>query len=137
MSGRWPNWGTGRAQRLEQQDVLGRVGEVVLAADDVRDGHGRVVDGHREVVEGRAVRAHDHQVAAEGVGVDLDVAANDVVEGDGAARRDAEADYRPAALGFEGVSLSRGQVGATAVVVGRLTGRLLRLRSASSSSDVQ
>ena len=32
------------AERPEEQDVLGRVGEVVLAADDVADGHRGVVD---------------------------------------------------------------------------------------------
>ena len=40
----------GGAERLEQQDVLGGVGEVVLAADDVADRHRRVVHRHGEVV---------------------------------------------------------------------------------------
>ena len=41
----------------------------------------------REVVERRAVRADDDEVAAERVGVDRDVAADDVVELDHARRR--------------------------------------------------
>ena len=44
------------AQRPEQQDVLGRVREVVLAADDVGDLHRRVVDDDREVVQRRCRR---------------------------------------------------------------------------------
>ena len=75
------------AERPEQQDVLGRVREVVLAADDVADLHRRVVDDHREVVERRAVGADDDEVAAEVGDVDLDAAADDVVEGDDARRR--------------------------------------------------
>ena len=51
-----------RAQRLEHQQLLGRVGEVVLAAHDVRDAGVEVVDGDREVVERRAVGAGDHRV---------------------------------------------------------------------------
>ena len=116
-----------RAHRLEQQDVLGRVGEMVLAADDVADGHRGVVDGHGEVVERRAVRAHDHQVAAEGVRVDLHVAANDVVEDDCPVRRNAEANHRAPTRGFEGDALGSGQVGATAAVARSLPGCLLAL----------
>ena len=82
-------------ERPEQQDVLGRVREVVLAADDVADLHRGVVDDDREVVERRAVGADDDEVAAEVGGVDLDAAADDVVERDDALP-DAEAD-EPAA----------------------------------------
>ena len=39
------------AEGPEEQHVLGRVGEVVLAADDVADAHGHVVDHDHEVVE--------------------------------------------------------------------------------------
>ena len=72
------------AQRLEQQDVLGRVADVVLAADHVADGHRRVVDHHREVVERRAVGPDDDEVAAEVGGVDLDPVADEVVPADDA-----------------------------------------------------
>ena len=44
------------AQRSEQEDVLGRVREVVLAADDVGHLHRRVVDDDREVVQRRCRR---------------------------------------------------------------------------------
>ena len=79
--------------RAEKQDVLGRVGQVILAADDVADLHVRVIDANREVVERRAVRSDDDQIAAQRLGVDLDVAADDVVERDDAFT-DAEPDDR-------------------------------------------
>ncbi len=63
---------------------LGVLREVVLAADDVADPHRRVVDDDREVVERRPVGADDDEVAAEVRDVDLDAAADDVVEGDDA-----------------------------------------------------
>ena len=87
------------AERAEQEDVLRRVREVVLAADDVADLHRRVVDDDREVVERRAVAADDHEVAAEVGDVELDAAADDVVEGD-QALADAEPEGRRTALGF-------------------------------------
>ena len=79
------------AERAEHQDLLRRVREVVLAADDVADLHRGVVDHDREVVERRAVAADDDEVAAEVRDVDLDPAADDVVEGDDAGP-DPEAD---------------------------------------------
>ena len=45
----------GRAERLEEQHVLRRVGDVVVAADHVRDRHVHVVHDHRQVV-GRDAR---------------------------------------------------------------------------------
>ena len=68
-----------RAERLEHQQLLGRVGEVVLAADDVRDLGVEVVDRDREVVEHRAVGAGDHRIVEAGVGK-RGVAADHVVD---------------------------------------------------------
>ena len=59
------------AERPEEQDVLGRVGDVVLAADDVADRHVGVVDDDHEVVERRAIAADDDQVAAQVVRVEI------------------------------------------------------------------
>ena len=112
------------AHRPEQQDVLGRVRQVILAADDVADLHVGVVDADREVVERRAVGADDDQVAAERRRVDLDVAADDVVERDDPLP-DAEADDRLAALGLARGALLRRQVRAAADVVRWLVGGLL------------
>ena len=84
----------------EQQDVLGHVAEVILAPDDVADPHRHVVDDVREVEQRGAVGADDHEVAAERLGGDLDVAADHVVERDDLLA-DAEPDHRPPALGLE------------------------------------
>ena len=114
------------AERPEQQDVLGRVRDVVLAADDVGHLHRRVVDDHDEVVERRAVVADDHEVAADVRDVDLDVAADDVIPGDDALA-DAEPQGGGAALGLERGALTWRQARAAAVVAGRQLGRLLAL----------
>jgi len=55
------------AQRAQDEHLLGRVGEVVVAAHDVGDPHLRVVDRDGEVVERRAVAARDHEVVLGGV----------------------------------------------------------------------
>ena len=67
------------AERPDQGDVLGRVRDVVLAADDVADLHLLVVDHDHEVVQRRAIGAHDDEVAEQAV-VELDLAADQVVE---------------------------------------------------------
>jgi hypothetical protein len=88
------------AKGPEQEDVLRRVGEVVLATDHVRDLHRRVVDDDREVVERRAVVPNDHEVATQVRDVDLDPASNDVVERDHPLA-DAEPEGAAAPLGLE------------------------------------
>ena len=124
MSGRWANCRRLVAERPEQQDVLRRVREVVLAADDVGDLHRGVVDDDREVVERRAVGADDDEVAAEVRDVDLDPAADDVVDADDALA-DPEAERRLAALGLEGAPAPPGvRLRAAAAVAGRQLRRL-------------
>jgi hypothetical protein len=92
------------AERAEQEDVLRRVREMVLAPDHVADAHRRIVDDDREVVERRAVGPDDDEVAAQGTRVDLDVAADDVVEGDHApTERMSAPDPRPRRPPFGGV----------------------------------
>ncbi len=68
-----------RAERLEHEQLLGRVGEVVLAAHDVRDVRVEVVDGDGEVVEDAAVGARDDRVVEVHVG-ERRVAADEVVD---------------------------------------------------------
>ena len=116
----------GVSERPEQEDVLGRVGEVVLTADDVADLHGRVVDDDGEVVQRRAVRPDDDEIAAEVGHVDLDPSAHDVVEGDDALT-DAEAQDRAPALGLALGPFVGRQVRAATDVAGRQLGRLERL----------
>ena len=57
-----------RAERLEHEQLLRRVGEVVLAAHDVRDLRVEVVDRDGEVVEDAAVGARDDGVVEMHVG---------------------------------------------------------------------
>ena len=52
-----------RAQGAQQEQVAGRVREMILAAHDVRDAEIAVVDGGREVERRPPVRAHEHEVA--------------------------------------------------------------------------
>ncbi len=71
-------------------------------------------------------RADDDEVAAEVADVELDVAADDVVEGDDALA-DAEAERAAPALGLAGAPLLGRQVRAPPDVARRLLGRLLGL----------
>ena len=114
------------AERPEEQDVLGRVREMVLAPDHVGHLHRRIVDDDREVVERRAVAADDHEIAAEVRDVDLDPSADDVVEGDHAGP-DPEADGRRTTLGLARGALVGRQRGTPADVAGWLPGRFLGL----------
>ena len=68
-----------RAERLEHEQLLRRVREVVLAAHDVRDAGVEVVDRDGEVVEDRAVRACDHRVVHVDV-LEARLAADHVVD---------------------------------------------------------
>ena len=77
----WPKHRLAIAEGSDQRDVLRCVAQVVLATDDVGDRHRLVVDHHDEVVERHPVAAHDHEVAQQGV-VELDLAADQVVEAD-------------------------------------------------------
>ena len=55
------------AQGLQDQQLLGRVGQVVLAAHHVGDPGVEVIDGDGEVVERRAVGAGDDRIVEVGV----------------------------------------------------------------------
>ena len=76
--------GHGEPEGLVDEDLLGRVGQVVVAADHVRDAHVRVVAHHGEVVGGAPVGAHDDHVV-HGLCGEAHVAVHRVVELDGAA----------------------------------------------------
>ena len=83
----------GDAERLIKLDVLGRVGKMVLAADDVADPHLDVVHDVDEMENPRAVRAADRHVGLhvaeriDGLGaIHLHATANEVVHDDQLAR---------------------------------------------------
>src|SRR5690606_31957226 len=66
------------AERFEDLDLHGRVRDVILAADDVRDGEVDVVDDAGEGIERRAVGA-DQNGIGERADVDRLLAAHDVM----------------------------------------------------------
>ena len=111
------------AQSPEEQDVLGRIAQVILAPDDVSDPHRRVVDHDGEVIERRAVAPDDHEVAAQVGHIDLDPAADDVIEPDDPLT-DPEAEGGRPVLGGERGAFRLGQLRAAAVVARRQLGRL-------------
>ncbi len=78
---RCANVGNRRAERAKERDVLGRVGEVVVPPDDVRDAHLRVVHADAEVVQRVPVGAHEDEIV-QGLGRELDAAADQVVDDD-------------------------------------------------------
>jgi hypothetical protein len=61
--------------------VLGRVREVIVAAEHVRDPHVGVVHADGEVVERVPVGAHEHEVV-QGIGGELDAPPDQVVHDD-------------------------------------------------------
>ena len=50
-------------ERIEQHQLARRVGQVIVAAQHVRDAHGGIVDGVAEEERGRAVLAPDDEIA--------------------------------------------------------------------------
>ena len=88
----------GGAGGLEHEQLLGGVGEVVLAAHHVRDPCVEIVDRDGEVVEHRAVGAGDHRVVQMDV-LEAGVAADHVVDDRGALVGHAQA-HRPLRLGL-------------------------------------
>ena len=118
------------AEGVDDQQVLRRAVDVVLAADHVGDAHERVVDRVGEQEHRRAVRAEEDEVLEGGVG-ELDVAADEVVEAGRAVVGGAEA-QRPPVAGLEA------PVAAAAVVARRaaaLLGPRLDVLGACSRSS--
>ena len=73
--------GHGRAEGLVDHDLARRVGQMVVAADDVGNLHHGVIDDSREVIRGRAVGAEDDEVV-ELLGVEGHLAVDGVVDDD-------------------------------------------------------
>ena len=100
------------AQRLVEQNLLGRVRNMIGAADDVGDPHIHVVGDHAQVVGGTAIGAQQHEVFQFGVG-ELYSAENGVVEKRAARLGHGKADGRglscsPAAGAFFARNLAAG-----------------------------
>ena len=102
--------GQGAAQGLVDEDLLGRVVLVVVAANDVGHAHERVVHDYGHLVDGRTVCAADDEVV-HFLHVPGDGALDDVVKNDFSRQRGFEADH-PAR------SRAKAQLAAFAVVLG-------------------
>ena len=107
--------GLGESQGGVHDGLGGHVREPLGAADDMADPHQAVVDHDGEVVGGPAVGAAD-DVVAEPLGVDADVAADQVVRDDHALVGYAQPHRGGAAGRLGGASLGGRQVTAAAVV---------------------
>ena len=81
------------AQRLVEQDLLGRIGNMIGAADDVGDAHVHIVGDHAQVIGGAAVGAQQHEVFQLSVG-ELHAAEDGVVESGAAGFGDGKAHGR-------------------------------------------
>ena len=68
-------------QDLENLHLHGRIGDMVLTADHMRDVEIDVIDDGRQRIEIAPVLAHQHRVG-EGRGVDMAVAAHEIVPAD-------------------------------------------------------
>ena len=97
------------AERPQHEQLLRRVGEVVVAADDLGDPHLGVVDGDREVVEDGAVGAGDDEVVVGGVG-EGDRAVDQVLDDRLAVVGDAQADGGAGLLGRRAAVAAAGAV---------------------------
>ena len=80
-------------ERLVEQNLPGRIRNVILSPNHVRHFHQRIVDDDGEVVRGMAIGADDDGIANH-VGLEPDVAAHRVGEHDVALFRHAKADGR-------------------------------------------
>ena len=135
-----------RPERLEHEELLGRVREVILAAHDVGDGGVEVVDRDGEVVEDGQVRSGDHRVVEMDVG-ERRVAADEVVHdgraivGHAQAHRALGFDHaaKPAVgamLGLVGVDLGlRGRAAVRVALVEELRQNLLMAIGARHLAD--
>ncbi len=115
----------GAGERLENLDLHGGIGDMILAADDVRDAEVDVVDHRGKGVEISSVLAPQHRVG-ERSAIDMALAAHHVVP---AHRRrvEAETPMRPAARRFERGAFGVAQAQGRAVVDRRAAQRLLAL----------
>ena len=95
-SARCANCGGVKAERLVQQHLSRRVRDVILPADHMRNLHQRIVDHDGEVVGRPAVGSDEHRIADD-LGVEGDLAADEILERDLDSLRHLEADDRPLA----------------------------------------
>ena len=106
--------GRPETQRLEEQHVEGRVGQMSFAADHMRDLHETVVHDHAEVVRGHAVGLAEHEIAQKPA-VEPARPPHEILNHN-LLRRDPEADGRLDASGFKRCAFLGGEIPAAVVV---------------------
>ena len=127
------------AEGLVQQIVQGQGREPLLAADDFGDFHQVVVHDIGQVVGRQFVGTFPQHLVVEGVAVDFDVAADQVVHGHGPVLRNLEADGPVAGLGQAAGHLVGGEGQRVAERAPRLPvvgeGLLLRFRFGAQGGE--
>ncbi len=93
------------AQGFVEKNLLGRVGDMVVATENMGDAELGVVDDTAEIIGGRTVR-FDKNLILDVFRIHLDPAVNQVVVGDFSAGNDPEEDRLPFLVGRAG----RGQL---------------------------
>ena len=114
------------AERIVQQVVLRRRGQILAAADDMGNAHQVVVHDVRKVV-GRHTVGLDQNLVVQFPDIDLDMTVDNIVKARHAALGDLLADDIGLARGQLGGNFLGGQVAAMAVVVGHFTRSALGL----------
>ena len=114
------------AQGLRNENLSGRVGQVFLGSNHMRDLEIVVVDHGGQVVEATAVGALNH-VVLFAAPIELHRTTDQVVDRQSTGARDLQTHDRGASLGFEGRPLLRGFGDPAATVDERLLGRFGRL----------
>ena len=114
------------AERIVQQVVLRRRGQILAAADDMGNAHQVVVHDVRKVV-GRHTVGLDQNLVVQLPDIDLDMTVDNIVKARHAALGDLLADDIGLARGQLGGNFLGGQVAAVAVVVGHFARSALGL----------
>ena len=114
------------AERIVQQVVLRRRGQILAAADDMGNAHQVVVHDVRKVV-GRHTVGLDQNLVVQLLDIDLDMTVDNIVKARHAALGDLLADDIRLARGQLGGNFLGGQVAAVAVVVGHFARSALGL----------
>ena len=118
ISGTCAKTGRLRAESLILKHLLGRVRDVVGAADDVREAHVDVVGDDAQVIRRNAIGAQEDEVLNFGVG-EFDPAKDGIVEACGSALRERRSARRTASPAALRSAATAGSIASAAAVVHR------------------
>mmetsp|Transcript_22575 Transcript_22575/g.38678 ORF Transcript_22575/g.38678 Transcript_22575/m.38678 type:complete len:242 (-) Transcript_22575:598-1323(-) len=80
----------GRTERIQNQSLTQRIGQVFLRANHGGNSHGGIVNGHAEVVNGYAARTKQDEVSNSRLGIPRDGATNGIIDDNTGAGGDLE-----------------------------------------------